>query len=107
MGAWFPRGSGFSGRIHLRVRLTAQPMSSVVLELVCTSAFRTARDVGIIFVGRMSPAPTVVTLGHTRVHAGSPYCGGPAPDINLLVDKGHSLLAVLGVPQVKPDHAGI
>jgi hypothetical protein len=41
------------------------------------------------------------------VHAGGPYSRGPASDVNSTIDKGHSPLAILRVPQVKPDHAGV
>jgi hypothetical protein len=75
----------------------------MIFKLVHAPTFGAAQDMGETFVGGMSPMPTVMTLWHTRVHTGGPYCGGPASDIDPSVDKGHSLLAILRVPQVKPD----
>jgi hypothetical protein len=82
-------------------------MRSVVFQLVHTATLRAVWDVSVTFVGGVTPTPAVMTLWHTRVHAGGLYSRGPASNVNSMIDEGHSPLAILRVSQVKPDRAGV
>jgi hypothetical protein len=70
-------------------------MRSMIFQSVHATILGAVWDVSVAFVGGVTPAPAVVTLRHTRMHTGGLYSRGPASDVNLMVNKGHSLLAIL------------
>jgi len=62
-------------RVGLGVGFVAPSHRPVVFHSVWSTTLLTFSILSMIYVGQMSPAPTVVTLGNSRVHSSPPDCG--------------------------------
>jgi len=62
-------------RIGLGVGFAASSHGPVVFHSVWSTTLLTSSILSMTCVGQMSPAPTVATLGNSRVHSSPPDCG--------------------------------
>ena len=62
-------------RVGLGVGFAAPSHRPMVLHSVWSTTLLTLSILIMIYVGQMSPAPTVATLGNSRVHSSPPDCG--------------------------------
>jgi len=73
--------SRLSRRVGLEIGLATPSQQSVVLNSMRTTTFLTFSVLSMTGMCRMSPAPTIVTLGHSRVHSSPPDCSNMMPKI--------------------------
>ena len=62
-------------RVRLGIDLAIPSQQSVVLNFMRTTTFLTFSTLSMTGMCWMSPVPTIVILGHSRVHRNSPDCG--------------------------------
>ena len=68
-------------RIRLGIGLAAPSQQFVVLNSMRTTIFLTFSTLSATDMCRVSPAPAIATLGHSRVHSSPSDCGSMTPKI--------------------------
>ena len=73
--------SGLSRRVRLGIGLAISSQQSVVLNSMRTTTFLTFSALSATGMCRVSPAPTIATLGHSRVHSSPSDCSCVTPKV--------------------------
>ena len=73
--------SSLSRRVRLGIGLATPSQQSVVLNSVRTTTFLTFSALSATGMCRIFPAPTIVTLGHSKVHSSLSDYGSMTPKI--------------------------
>ena len=68
-------------RVRLGIDLATPSQQSVVLNSIRTTTFLTLSALSTTGMCWMSPVPTIVILGHSRVHRSSSDCSSMMPKI--------------------------
>ena len=73
--------SGLSRRVGLSVSLATPSQEPVVLNSVRTTTLLTLSALSATGMCRVSPAPAIATLGHSRVHSSPSDCSSMTPKV--------------------------
>ena len=73
--------SGLSRRVRLGIGLAISSQQSVVLNSMRTTTFLTFSALSATGMCWVTPAPTIATLGHSRVHSSPSDCSCVTPKV--------------------------